>query len=70
MQNEKYGLKTKTNSSNYILELFNTNICGPVEVKRYCGDKYFILFVDDYCKMMAMMFLKEKYDIFQLFKWY
>ena len=65
MQNEKSVLKTKTNSYNDILELVHTNICGPIGVQRCCGDKYFVLFVDDYSRMMIVMFLKEKYDFFQ-----
>ena len=26
--------------------------------------------VDDYSRMMIVMFLKQKYDSFQMFKWY
>ena len=33
-------------------------------------DKYIMLVVDDYSKMMVVMFLKQKYDTFQVFKWY
>ena len=29
-----------------------------------------MLFVDDYSRMMIVMFLKQKYDGFKLFKWY
>ena len=29
-----------------------------------------MLFVDDYSRMMTIMFLKKKYDAFQMFKWY
>ena len=29
-----------------------------------------MLFVDDYSKMMTVMFLKKKSDAFQMFKWY
>ena len=29
-----------------------------------------MLFVDDYSRMMTVMFLKQKYDAFQMFKWY
>ena len=45
-------------------------MCGPIEVQSYKGDKYIILFVDDYSRMMKVMFLKKKYDAFQMFKWY
>ena len=60
----KSSLKSKTHTSDKILELVHTDLCGPIYVRSYCGDKYFILFVDDYSRMMIVMFLKEKYDVF------
>ena len=29
-----------------------------------------MFFVDDYSRMMIVMFLKKKFDAFQMFKWY
>ena len=29
-----------------------------------------MLFVDDYSRMMTVMFLEQKFDAFQMFKWY
>ena len=29
-----------------------------------------MLFIDDYYRMMTIMFLKQKSDAFQMFKWY
>ncbi len=29
-----------------------------------------MLFVDEYSRMMTIMFLKQKTDAFQMFKWY
>ena len=39
-------------------------------MKSYIRDKYTMLFVDDYSRMMTVMFLKQKSDAFQMFKWY
>ena len=39
-------------------------------MKSYKGDKYIILFVDNYSRMMTVMFLIENFDAFQIFKWY
>ena len=33
-------------------------------------EKNILLFVDDYSRMMIFMFLKQKSDAFQMFKWY
>ena len=67
---KKYSFKRKTFTFDDILGVVYTDLCGPIGVQRYYGDKYFILFVDDYSIMMNMMFFKEKLDAFQLFKWY
>ena len=56
--------KTSFKSKNYhfeeVLELVHTNLCGPIGIESYSGDKFFILFVDDYTRMMIVMYLKEK----------
>ena len=66
----KSCFKRKKYTSNDILELVHIDLCGPIDIQSYYGDKYFILFVDDYSRMMTVMVLKDKYDVFQLFKWY
>ena len=62
--------KRKTHTSKGILELVHTDLCGPIIVQSYKVDKYTILFVVDYSKMMIIMFLKKKSDASQMFKWY
>ena len=58
----KTSFKRKKNHSKEVLEL--------VHIKSYIGDKYFILFLDDYSRMMTVMYLKDKLEAFQKFKWY
>ena len=64
----KSSFKRKTYTSKEILEIVRTNLCGPIEVQSYKGDKYIMLFVDDYSRMMTIMFLKKKSDASQIFK--
>jgi hypothetical protein len=66
----KSSFKSKTYASKEILEIVHTDLCGPIEVQSYRGDKYIMLLVDDYSRMMTVMFLKQKSDAFQMFKWY
>ena len=66
----KSSFKSKTHTSKGILEIVHIDLCGPIEVQSYKGDKYIILLVDDYSRMMTVMFLKYKSDAFQMFKWY
>ena len=54
----KSSFKSKAYTSKEILEIVHTNLYGPIEVKRYKGGKYIMLFVDDSSRMMTVMFLK------------
>ena len=62
--------KRKNHTSSEILELVHTNLCGPITPQSYCGARYYIMFVDDYARMMVVMYLKEKSEAFKMFKWY
>ena len=64
----KSSFKSKAYTSKEILEIIHTDLCGPIKVQSYKGDKYIMLFVDDYSRMMTVMFLKQKSDAFQMFK--
>ena len=55
----KRNFKRKDYHSEEVLELVHTNLCWPIEIESYSGGKYFILFVDDYSRMMIVMYLKE-----------
>ena len=66
----KSSFKIKAYTSKEVLELVHTDLCGPIEVQSYLGDKYIMLFADDYSKTMIVMFSKKKYDAFQIFMWY
>ena len=48
----------------------HTDLCEPIGVESYSGEKFFILFVDDYSRMMTIMHLREKSEAFEKFKWY
>ena len=54
----------KRKNSDKVLELVHTVLCGPIRIESYSGDKFFILFVDDYSIMMTVMYLKEKFRSF------
>ena len=50
------------------LELVHTNLCGPTKTQSINGEKYFMLFVDDYSKMVWVSFLKHKSKAFECYK--
>ena len=55
---EKTSFKSKNYHSKEVLELVHTDLCGPIGIESYGGDKFSILFVDDYSRMMTIMYLK------------
>ena len=52
------------------LELVHTKLCRDIGIESYSGENLFILFVDDYSRMMIFMYLKEKSEAFEMYKWY
>ena len=62
--------KSKIYQSKDILKIVHIDLCGPIGVESYSGEKLFILFFDDYSRMMTVMYLKEKSEAFEKFKWY
>jgi hypothetical protein len=52
------------------LEIVHTDLVGPTTTKGLKGEKYFMLLVDDYTRMIAVCFLKNKSKAFENFKIY
>ena len=63
----KSSFKRKTYTSKEVLELVYTDLCGPIEMQSYRGDRYIMLFVDDYCRMMTVMLLNQNSNVFNMF---
>ena len=49
------------------LELMHADICGPTRTPSLNDNRYFLLFVDDYTRMMWVYFLKQKSKAFNVF---
>ena len=50
------------------LQFIHTDVCGPMKTASLCGNKYFILFIDDYTRMCWVYFIKFKSEVFTIFK--
>jgi transposase InsO family protein len=62
--------KSKEYSTTRPLEIVHTDLVGPTKTKGLKGEKYFMLLVDDYTRMTAVCFLKNKVEAFENFKIY
>ena len=50
------------------LEIVHTDWSGPTRTRGFYGERYFMIFVDDFTRMMWVAFLKEKPKVFEKFK--
>jgi len=50
------------------LGLIHTDLCGPITLKSFSGKRYFISFIDDFSRKAWVYFLKEKSEVFEIFK--
>ncbi|KAL0425549.1 UNVERIFIED_CONTAM: Retrovirus-related Pol polyprotein from transposon TNT 1-94 [Sesamum radiatum] len=47
---------------------FYTDVCGPMRTPSHEQNRYFILFIDDYSRMTWVYFMREKSEVFKVFK--
>jgi hypothetical protein len=66
----KTKFKSKEYSMTRTLEIVYTDLVGKTKTKGLKGEKYFMLLVDDYTRMTAVFFLKNKLEAFENFKIY
>ena len=66
----KTMFKSKEYSTTRPLEILHTDLVGPTTTKGLKGEKYFMLLVDDYTRMITICFLKNKSEAFENFKIY
>lgn len=64
----RVSFKTKEYLSKRPLELVHTDLCGPTKTASLNGERYFMLFIDDYSRMVWVTFLKHKSEAFERFK--
>ena len=62
------SFRIRQNSKENKIDLIHTDLCGPTQTRSYYGERYFILFDDDFFRMMWVAFLKEKSEAFEKFK--
>ena len=49
------------------LELVHADICGPTRTPSLSNKRYFLLFINDYTRMMRIYFLDQKLEAFSFF---
>ena len=65
---KKVSFPNKKFTTTKDLEIVHTNLSHPTRTRGFYGERYFMIFVDDFTRMMWVAFLKEKYEAFVKFK--
>ncbi|KAE8721075.1 hypothetical protein F3Y22_tig00016885pilonHSYRG00007 [Hibiscus syriacus] len=50
------------------LELIHTDVCEPIKPSSLGNSNYFLLFIDDFSRKTWVYFLKQKSEVFKVFK--
>jgi hypothetical protein len=51
----------------HVLNVVHSDVCGPMHVPKYGGNRYFITFVDEFSRMMWLYVMKTKNEAFEIF---
>ena len=51
-----------------VLELVHTDVCGPMRTPSQDKNMYFILFIDDYTRMTWVYFMRQKLEVYGVFR--
>ena len=60
----KSSFKSKSFNTEEVVEQVHRDLCEPIRIVGYYGDNFFILFVDDYSRIMTVIYLKEESEAF------
>jgi transposase InsO family protein len=59
-QHKRYNRNSPAKRASERLELVHSDSCGPFRTRSISGARYFILFIDDFSRMVWCYFLKQK----------
>jgi hypothetical protein len=60
--------KTKEHSTTKPLKIVHADVCGPMRTIGLKGERYFLLFVDDFTRITWIFLLKRKFETFSCFQ--
>eukprot|EP00253_Pinus_taeda_P033019 PITA_33019 len=50
------------------IEIFHSDVCGPMQTPSLAGNQYFLTFIDDFTRKTWIYFLKNKSEVFEKFQ--
>lgn len=64
----RLSFQRKGTRATTLLETIHADVCGPMETTSVGNSRYFVLFEDDYSRMVFVYFLKTKDEVIDRFK--
>jgi Integrase core domain len=64
----KLPFPLSTNKSEKYFDLIHSDVWGPAPIDSYNHFKYFVTFIDDYCRTTWIYLLKTKHEVFSCFQ--
>ena len=65
---KKESFPIKKFSTTKYLEIIHTDLSDPSRTREIYGERYFMVFFDNFTRMMWVAFLKEEYEAFEKLK--
>jgi transposase InsO family protein len=65
---KKFPKRKKPKRAKELLELVHSDLAGPIEVESWGGNRYFLIFVDDFSRKVFGYAIKSKTEVFAKFK--
>ncbi|CAL8097191.1 unnamed protein product [Prunus armeniaca] len=60
--------KEKAWRASQALELIHYDICGPMQITTFGGNRFFLTFIDDHTRICWVLFMQHKSHVFNIFK--
>ena len=67
-KNTKNPFPSSISKAKWILEIFHSDVCGPMSTTSIRGYVYYVSFINDYSCKTWIYFLKRKDEVFKKFK--
>lgn len=62
--------KNEANRAETVLGIVHSDVCGPMETTSLGGSRYFVTFIEDKSRFVAVYFIKNKSEVIEKFKEY
>jgi len=67
-KNANKSFPSSSSRSKGTLDLIHSDVCGPMTVTSLSGNRYYVIFIDDFSRKTWIYFMKTKDEVFNKFR--